>query len=100
MTASQSDAEAEPTPKLDDALDVILDEYGDTYPEWGRFAHDAQAHADANGYATEWGDPHVHMSVVRYRLRGSDLCAQPEIDGEHVDHLIAFAGDGCPSARP
>lgn len=82
----------ERAPTLSDALETIRDEYGDTYPEWLRFANDASEHAREQGLDVDFGPPRVHFPIVRYQQIGSDQVRRTdEITADHVEALKSFA---------
>jgi hypothetical protein len=54
--------------ELGNALAWIREEYGDTYPEWCRFAADADSvRMDLDGGSRRFQDPEVHFPLVRWR---------------------------------
>jgi hypothetical protein len=56
--------------ELQDALAWIRDEYQDTYPEWLRFAADADSVRMEHDYgARRFQDPEVHFPIVRWRRK-------------------------------
>jgi hypothetical protein len=94
--------------ELQDALAWIRDKYGDSYPEWLRFAADMDEARDQYGIkCASWHSPECHMPVVRWTgYEAPDLVRECDRDGSdlsrnHLRLLIErYRGEVGPEPTP